>query len=304
MKRVLEKSIKKPVFTGSGVAICTPFAPGGEIDYQAFERLIEFQISNGTRAIIILGTTGENPTVNDGEFKDVVKFAVSRINGRVPIVVGTGKNDTAHSVKLSQTAEKLGANALLLATPYYNKTTQAGLIAHIKTVAAATSLPIILYNVPSRTGMSFTPETYAELARLPTVNGVKEAGGDFTLLLRTLHKCPDDFYIYAGNDDQITAMMALGAVGVISVLANIEPKRTQELCRLALENDFAAAAALQIELCDLIDALFLETNPIPAKAALEAMSLCGGRLRLPLIPMGEKNKAALLSTMRKHGLIT
>ncbi|MCL2676065.1 MAG: 4-hydroxy-tetrahydrodipicolinate synthase [Firmicutes bacterium] len=295
--------MKKPVFTGSAVAICTPFNNDGSIDYDALGRLIDWQISDGTSAVVLMGTTGENPTISDDEFSESVKFAAGHINKRVPLIVGTGRNDTAHSVKLSKIAKNLGADALLVVTPYYNKTTQRGLIVHTEAIAAATDLPIILYNVPSRTGMSFTADTYAQLAKIPTINGVKEASGNFTLMLQTFNKCPADFYMYSGNDDQITPMMSLGAVGVISVLANIMPKETAEICRFALEGDYKRSSALQIDLCDIIDALFVETNPIPVKAALDAMGRCGGTLRLPLVDMGERNRQVLMESMKKHGLI-
>ena len=295
--------MKKPIFYGSGVAVCTPFNDDNSVDFVSYQKLIEFQIANGTKALIVLGTTGENPTATDAEFEKIVSFAVKTVSKRIPVIVGTGRNDTAHSVALSIKAHRLGADALLVVSPYYNKTTQDGLVAHITAVASATDLPIILYNVPSRTGMSFTHQTYAKLAKLPTVNGVKEAGSDFTLLLRTLHACPKDFYIYCGNDDQITAMMALGAVGVVSVLANVAPKQTQDICAYALNKDFEKSAALQTELCDLIDALFTECNPIPAKAALTAMGLCKNNLRLPLVPISADNKKILISSLKRHGII-
>lgn len=295
--------MKKPVFRGSAVAVCTPFKSNGQIDYDAFATLIDFQIKNDTQAIVVMGTTGENPTISDEEFEMAVKFAITRTARRVPVIVGTGRNDTQHSVKLSKIAKQLGGDALLVVTPYYNKTTQAGLVAHVRAIADSTDLPIILYNVPSRTGMSFTAETYQELAKLPTVNGVKEASGNFTLLLQTLKKCPKDFYIYCGNDDQITAMMALGAVGVISVLANIAPSQTAQICNFCLEGQFEKSAQIQIDLCDLIDALFVETNPIPVKAALGAMGLCSSTLRLPLVDMSEKNKSVLFESMKKHKLL-
>jgi len=295
--------MKKPVFYGSGVAIATPFNADGSIDYVSYGKLIDWQIAEGTKAIIVLGTTGENPTVSDAEFEKMVAFSIKQINKRVPAVVGTGKNDTHHSIVLSKLAQKLGADALLVVNPYYNKTTQAGLVAHMNAIADSVDIPIILYNVPSRTGMSFSADTYAELAKHRNINGVKEASGDFGLILRTRKKCPDDFYLYSGNDDQITSIMSLGGVGVISVLANIEPKKTQESCEAYLKGDVRRSAQLQIEYCDLIEALFVETSPIPVKAALAAMGKCGGTLRLPLIEMSEKGKQQLFASMKIHDLL-
>ena len=295
--------MRKPVFYGSGVAIATPFHSDGSVDYPSFAKLIDWQIGQGTQAIIVLGTTGENPTISDEEFEKIVPFAIKQINKRVPAVIGTGRNDTHHAIVLSKKAQQMGADALLVVNPYYNKTTQAGLVAHVNAIADSVDIPIILYNVPSRTGMSFTADTYAECAKHKNVNGVKEAAGDFTLILRTRKKCPEDFYIYSGNDDQITSIMSLGGVGVISVLANIEPAKTQEICQAYLDGDVKRSAQIQIELCDLIDALFIETNPIPVKAALAVMDKCGGTLRLPLIEMSDKGKQVLFSSMKEHGLL-
>ena len=295
--------MKKPLFTGSGVAIVTPFKEDGSVDLVSYGKLIDWQIKEGTKAIIVLGTTGENPTINDAEFEKIVSFAIKHINKRVTTVIGTGRNDTHHSIVLSKLAEKLGADGLLVVTPYYNKTTQAGLIAHVTAIADSVNIPIILYNVPGRTAMSFTADTYAELAKHKNIVGTKEASGDFTLMLRTRKKCPDDFYMWSGNDDQITPIMSLGGVGVISVLANIEPKKTQEICEAYLSGDVKKSAKLQIELCDLIDLLFVEANPIPVKAALAEMGKCGGGLRLPLVEMSEKGKQTLFASMKLHGLL-
>lgn len=295
--------MKKPVFYGSSTAVATPFLENGEIDFESFAGLIDWQISEGTQALTILGTTGENPTVSDSEFTKMISFAVKRAAKRVPVIAGTGRNDTRHSVELSEEAQRLGADALLVVTPYYNKTTQAGLVAHTQKIADSVKLPIILYNVPSRTGMSFTAETYAELSKHPNINGVKEASGNFTLILQTLKKCPEDFYIYSGNDDQNVAIIAMGGVGAISVLGNIIPKITQENCKKALDGQIRQASRELADLCDLIDALFVETNPIPVKAALAAMGRCGKTLRLPLVDISEKNKQVLFAAMRAHGLI-
>lgn len=295
--------MKKPVFTGSAVAIATPFNAFGEIDYVSFSNLVSWQIESGTQAIVVLGTTGENSTVTDEEFKRLVSTAVEVSAKRVPIIAGTGRNDTAHSISLSKTARELGADALLVVSPYYNKTTQAGLVAHITAIADSVNLPIILYNVPSRTGMSFSASTYQTLSKHPNINGVKEASGNFTLLLQTLALCDKDFFIYCGNDDQITAMLSLGAVGVVSVLANIAPKETQEICTRFFDGDIKGSCNLQIKYCHLLDALFIETNPIPVKAALQMMGRCEGHLRLPLVEISQSNKQILKTEMQKLGII-
>ena len=295
--------MRTPVFTGSCVAIATPFDANGTINYNAFERLIEAQIAGGVDAICVCGTTGESATMTIREHIAAVDFCVEKVNHRVKVIAGAGSNDTSAAVYLSLHAQDSGADALLHVTPYYNKCTQAGLVKHYEYIADRVELPIILYNVPSRTGVSFTAESYKILSENPKINGVKEASGNFSLLAHTRHICPDDFYIWSGNDDQVVPMMSLGAKGVISVVSNIAPELMVKMSHLCLENNFEAASKLQIEYMDLIDALFCEVNPIPVKEALNMMGMEAGPVRLPLCEMAEKNKAVLKAAMERAGLL-
>ena len=295
--------MRTPVFTGSCVAIATPFDTNGTINYNAFERLIEAQIAGGVDAICVCGTTGESATMTIREHIAAVDFCVEKVNHRVKVIAGAGSNDTSAAVYLSLHAQDSGADALLHVTPYYNKCTQAGLVKHYEYIADRVELPIILYNVPSRTGVSFTAESYKILSENPKINGVKEASGNFSLLAHTRHICPDDFYIWSGNDDQVVPMMSLGAKGVISVVSNIAPELMVKMSHLCLENNFEAASKLQIEYMDLIDALFCEVNPIPVKEALNLMGMEAGPVRLPLCEMAEKNKAVLKAAMERAGLL-
>ena len=295
--------MKKPVFTGAGVAIITPMHADGSVNYAELGRIIDDQIEHGTDAIIICGTTGESATLTHEEHAECIRFAVEHTARRVPVVAGTGSNDTAYAVKLSQHAEEVGADALLLVTPYYNKASQTGLIRHYEYIADRTELPIILYNVPSRTGVSFTAESYQILSQNPKINGVKEASGNFSLLAHTRHLCGDDFYVWSGNDDQVVPMMSLGAKGVISVASNIIPGVMREMTHLCLDNDFQAASKLQIEYMDLIDALFCDVNPIPVKEALNLMGMEAGPVRLPLCELSEKNHERLRAAMAAKGLL-
>ena len=295
--------MKKPIFTGAGVAIITPFTSTGEVNYEEFKKIIDHQIAHGTDAIIIVGTTGESSTMTLKEHAEVVDFGCSYINGRVPVIAGAGSNDTVAAVELTREAAKSGASGVLSVTPYYNKTTQRGLIAHFNAIADASDCPVILYNVPSRTGVSFTAETYKVLSENPKINGVKEASGNFSLLAHTRHLCPDDFYIWSGNDDQVVPMMSLGAKGVISVASNIIPGVMREMTHLCLDNDFQAASKLQIEYMDLIDALFCDVNPIPVKEALNLMGMEAGPVRLPLCELSEKNHERLRTAMAAKGLL-
>jgi 4-hydroxy-tetrahydrodipicolinate synthase len=294
--------MRKPVFQGSGVAIVTPFRDDF-VDFGKLGELIEFQIQNGTDAIVVCGTTGEASTQTIPEHLASVEYAIKRAAGRVPVIAGTGSNDTAHAVMMSQNAEKSGADALLMVTPYYNKTSQAGLVKHFTHVADRVNIPIILYNVPSRTNLSFTAETYLELSKHPNINGVKEASGNFTLIAKTRSICPEDFYLWSGNDDQTVAMMSLGAQGVISVMANIMPRETAEMCKHALGGDFKAASELQLKLFDLMDTLFIDVSPIPVKTALNLMGMDVGHLRMPLCELSPANTEALKRAMRGAGLI-
>ena len=295
--------MRTPVFTGNCVAIATPFDANGNINYDAFGRLIDNQIEGGVDAICVCGTTGESATMTIREHIAVVEYCVKRVNHRVKVIAGAGSNDTSAAVYLSLHAQDSGADALLHVTPYYNKCSQAGLVKHYEYIADRTELPIILYNVPSRTGVSFTAETYRVLSQNPKINGVKEASGNFSLLAHTRYLCPDDFYIWSGNDDQVVPMMSLGAKGVISVVANIAPKLMVDITHRCLEGRFEEAARLQLDHMDLIDALFCEVNPIPVKAALNLMGRDVGGLRLPLCDISPANREILRAAMVRTGLL-
>ena len=293
--------MKAPVFTGSGVAIVTPMRPDSTVNFEKLDELIEFQLKNGTDSIVICGTTGETPTLSEQEHIDAIARAVKTVAGRVPVIAGTGSNSTAHCVELSKAAEQAGADAVLVVTPYYNKASKRGLVAHYTAVADAVNVPVIVYNVPSRTGVSMTVETYKELSRHPRINGVKEASGNVALAARTIAACGDEFNVWSGNDDQISPLMAVGARGIISVLANVMPAETARTAHLCLENNFLEAAREQVRLMEMIDALFCEVNPIPVKTALNLMGMDVGPLRLPLCDMAPENLERLKETMRHYG---
>ena len=295
--------MRTPVFTGSCPALVTPFDSNNAINYDAFGRLIDAQIAAGVDAVCVCGTTGESATMSIREHIAAVEFCVKRVDHRVKVIAGTGSNDTSAAVYLTRHAQDSGADAALLVTPYYNKASQTGLIKHYEYIAERTDIPMILYNVPGRTGVSFTAETYKVLAQNSKINGVKEASGNFSLLAHTRFLCGDDFYIWSGNDDQVVPMMALGAKGVISVASNIVPEVMVKMTHLCLDNDFEAASRLQIDYMDLIDALFTEVNPIPIKAAMNLMGMEAGSLRLPLCDISEKNLEVLRHSMRRMGLI-
>lgn len=294
--------MRKPLFTGSGVAIVTPFTKDA-VDLDAFGRLIDFQLANGTDAVIVCGTTGEASTMTYGERMRTIEYCVERINGRVPVIAGSGSNATPNAIALGRDAVRAGADGLLVVTPFYNKATQAGLVKHYTAIADAAEKPIILYNVPSRTGVTIAPETYAELAKHPNINGVKEAGSNLSNIQKTRNLCPDDFSIWSGNDDETAAICLMGGRGVISVAANVVPDRMHQLVRLCLANDFAAAANLQLDLKELCDTLFCEVNPIPVKTALELMGMCGGTLRLPLCEPSEEHRERIRKTLVRYGLL-
>lgn len=296
--------MKKPIFTGSGVAIVTPFTGDDlKINFSLFEEILEYQIQNGTDAIIVCGTTGEKSTLVYDEHVEALRIAVETVGKRVPVIAGTGSNDTKHAVMLSNDAERFGVDGLLMVTPYYNKASQDGLIESYSYIEKRVSTPIILYNVPSRTGVNIKPETYLELSKLPLVNSVKEANGDISALAQSMSLCGDNLNFYSGNDDQITAFMALGAKGVISVLANIAPKLTHDIAQYGLEGDLKKSAELQLEYIDLCNALFCDVNPIPVKAAMSMMGFDVGRCRMPLSPLNEKNTEHLKSVLKKHNMI-
>ena len=292
---------KTLLFTGSGVAIVTPF-DGYKTNYDAFGKLIEDQIEKGTDAIIVCGTTGEASTMPDAEHLAAIEFAVKTVNGRIPVIAGTGSNETAHAIELSKKAEELGADGLLQVTPYYNKTSSKGLYEHFKAVAEAVNIPILLYNVPGRTGVNIPVPVLKELAKIPNIVGVKEASGNIGYTAKIAAEIPE-LYIYSGNDDMIVPVLSLGGKGVISVLANVMPKETHEMCAAFFDGDTEKARELQLKYFDLIKALFIEVNPIPVKTALNLMGFDAGNLRLPLTEMAEENLEVLKASMKKAGLI-
>ena len=295
--------MREPVFTGACPAIVTPFDANGAVNYDAFGKLIDQQIAAGVDAICVCGTTGETSTLSIREHIAVVEYCVKRVDHRVKVIAGAGSNDTSAAVYLSQHAQDSGADALLLVTPYYNKASQTGLLKHYEYIADRVELPIILYNVPSRTGVSFTADTYKILSENPKFNGVKEASGNFSLLAHTRYLCGDDFYIWSGNDDQVVPMMSLGAKGVISVVCNIMPELMVDMSHACLEGNFDKASKLQIEYMDFIDSLFIEVNPIPIKCAMNLVGMEAGPLRLPLCEMSPKNLEVMKAAMKRVGLL-
>ena len=296
--------MNKPViFEGAGVAIATPMYQDGSVNFDVLAQMIDFQLKNKTDAVIVCGTTGEAKTMNTDEHIKVIKFVVDEVKGRVPVIAGAGSNDTAYGVSLAEEAVNCGADALLLVTPYYNKTSQEGLIHHFNYIADRAKKPIILYNVPSRTGLNILPETYAELSKHPMIVASKEANGDISALAKSIELCGDDLTFYSGNDDQTTAFMALGAKGVISVLSNIMPLEAHNIAAAALEGDFKKSAELQIKYLDMCNTLFCDVNPIPVKRALNLMGFEAGECRMPLYHLNEKNEKRLTQCMKKYGLI-
>ncbi|MBR6259131.1 MAG: 4-hydroxy-tetrahydrodipicolinate synthase [Oscillospiraceae bacterium] len=294
--------MKTPIFTGSSVAIITPFKDGG-IDFPKLAQLIDQQIAAGTAAITICGTTGESSTQTLEEHIEAVDFTVKHVNHRVKVIAGAGSNDTMAAMMLSEHAEKSGADALLLVTPYYNKATQKGLIRHFTYVADRVNIPIVLYNVPGRTGVSFTVDTYTELSKHPNINGVKEASGNFDLISRTIAACGDELNIWSGNDNEVVPMMSIGAKGVISVAANIIPEDMVKMTTACLNGDFITGRELQLKYFDLIGKLFIEVNPIPIKTAMNILGYDVGELRLPLCEMEPQNVEKLKQSLRNVGLL-
>lgn len=295
--------MKNPIFTGAGVAIITPFTADGKVNEKVLAEIIEYQIAHSTDAIVICGTTGESATLDHNEHTQTIKVAVDVTAGRIPVIAGTGSNDTAYALKLSNDAEKLGVDGLLMVTPYYNKASQEGLIKHFNYVADRVSTPIILYNVPSRTGCEIKPETYAELAKHKMIYAAKEATGNLSSIAKTISLVPEDFAIYSGNDDQITPIMSLGGKGVISVLSNILPQVAHDIAQTALDGDFKKSAELQLKYLELCNAMFMDVNPIPVKAAMRLMGIDVGPLRLPLCDMTPANTEKLKSVLQKYELI-
>ena len=295
--------MNQSIFKGIATALITPFTASGEVDYDAYGRLIDWQIDSGIDAIVSCGTSGEGPTLSDAEHKEVVRYAVEHANGRVPVIAGTGSNDTAYAVELTKFASEVGADAMLVVTPYYNKATQEGLYRSFMTIADASTKPLILYNVPSRTGCNIQPATYLRLSEHENIQAIKEANGNISAIVETMSLVHGKLDMYSGNDDQIVPILSMGGLGCISVLSNLLPKETCEITRRYFAGDVAGAAELQMHYVPLIQALFCEVNPIPAKAAMAAMGYCEDVLRLPLTPMEDANRARLLSCMRKEGLI-
>lgn len=295
--------MKEPIFTGAGVAIITPMNQDGSVNYDEFAKFIDFQIENGTDAIVVCGTTGESSTLRVVEHNEAIKWCVKYVNGRVPVVAGTGSNSTACAIEISKEACEAGADAILLVTPYYNKTSQRGLIAHYTAIHDATDKPIILYNVPSRTGLNIAPETAYELSKLPRVNGIKEASGNLEQVAKIRELCGDNLNIWSGNDDQIYEIMELGGKGVISVLSNICPQETHDIVQTYLDGNKEESKKLMDKYMKLAKAMFVDVNPIPVKEAVNLIGFNVGPCRLPLIEMDDKNKAYVKETMKEYGLI-
>ncbi len=293
--------MSKPVlFTGAGVALITPMHPDGRINFEKYRELIDYQIENGTDAIISIGTTGEAPTLEDDEHLEALRVAIEHTNGRVPVIAGTGSNNTEHAVFMSKEAQRMGADGLLLVTPYYNKTSQNGLIAHYTRIANSVDLPIILYNVPSRTGVNIQPKTVAELYKIPNIVALKQASGNLSETAQIAALC--DITLYSGNDDQIVPIMSLGGKGVISVLSNVAPQQTHDICAAWLDGDCERSLRLQLEWLDLANALFMDVNPIPVKEALNQMGFDVGDCRLPLAAMTAENKQKMTDVLRRYSL--
>lgn len=291
-----------PIFRGAATALITPITETG-VDYEAFGRLIDWQIDSGIDALVIAGTTGEGSTLSDDEHREVLRYAAQRIAGRVPAIAGTGSNDTAYAIDMTRYACSLGYDGMLVVTPYYNKATQKGLIQMFTAIADASTKPLILYNVPSRTGVNIAPATYAALADHPNICAIKEANGDISSAVATASLVGDKLDLYSGNDDQIVPMLSIGGSGVISVLSNLLPKETSEICHKFFAGDVAGSAKMQFKYLELINALFCEVNPIPVKAAMAAMGFCENYLRLPLTTMEKEHEEKLLSIMRSLDII-
>jgi len=293
--------MKKPIFEGMATAIITPITENG-IDYDAFGRLIDWQIDEGIDGLVVCGTTGESSTLTDEEHREAIEFAVKKVNGRVPVIAGTGSNDTAYALDLTKFACSVGVDGVLVVTPYYNKATQKGLIKLFTEIADVSTVPVILYNVPSRTGVNITPETVSVLAEHPNINAIKEASGNISQIAEVAALCGDKINIYSGNDDQVIPIMSLGGKGCISVLSNLLPKESSAMCKKFTSGDTKGACADQLKYLHLINALFCEVNPIPVKAAMAKMGFCEDYLRLPLTPMEDANREKLFNEMRNVGI--
>ena len=292
------------IFEGAGVALITPFKENGEVNFEKLEELVEEQIAGGTDAIIACGTTGESSTMTHEEDDEVIRFICNKVNHRIPVIAGTGSNCTREAVSKSIAAEKAGADGLLVVTPYYNKATQKGLIQHFTTIANAVSIPVILYHIPGRTGVTMKPETIVTLCKeVPNIVGVKEASGDFSAIAEIMHLSGGEIDVYSGNDDQIVPLLAMGGKGVISVLSNVAPRQTHEICASFFRGDVETSRRMQLEALPLINALFCEVNPLPVKAALNLMGKEVGPMRLPLTTMEEQNQERLAKAMREYGIL-
>lgn len=294
--------MKKILFEGCGTAIATPFTDTG-VNFEEFKKLLENQIENGIDAIIVCGTTGESSTMTKEERKETIKFVVDTVNGRTKVIAGTGSNNTGDAIEMSKYAESIGADGILIVTPYYNKTTQKGLVAHYTAIANAVTLPIIMYSVPSRTGVNINPETCLELSKVENIVAIKEASGNLSQVAKIASLCRDNLTIYSGNDDQIIPILSLGGKGVISVLSNVMPKFTHDMTKKYFEGEVKEACKMQLDVIDLIDSLFSEVNPIPVKYALNLMGYNFGMPRLPLIELSDANKEKMKEVMKKHNLI-
>ena len=294
--------MKNTIFTGMATAIVTPMHTDGSIDYEALGRFVEFQIGSGINGLVVMGTTGENATIEPEDQKKVIAYTVEKVAGRVPVIAGTGTNNTEHVLHNTRNACQVGADAVLVVTPYYNKATQNGLVTHFTAVADESTLPVILYNVPSRTGCNLLPKTVAKLSEHPNIAAIKEATGSLAQMIEIMHMCGDKIDVYSGEDGLTVPMMAMGAKGTISVLSNVAPRQSVAMTDACLRGDYAAAAKMQCDLLPLINALFSEVNPIPAKAATAAMGFGADALRLPLTSMEEQNRAVLFAEMRKLGI--
>ena len=294
--------MKNTIFTGMATAIVTPMHTDGSIDYEALSRFVEFQIGSGINGLVVMGTTGENATIEPEDQKKVIAYTVEKAAGRVPVIAGTGTNNTEHVLHNTRNACQVGADAVLVVTPYYNKATQNGLVTHFTAVADESTLPVILYNVPSRTGCNLLPKTVAKLSEHPNIAAIKEATGSLAQMIEIMHLCGDKIDVYSGEDGLTVPMMAMGAKGTISVLSNVAPRQSVAMTDACLRGDYAAAAKMQCDLLPLINALFSEVNPIPAKAATAAMGFGANALRLPLTSMEEQNRAVLFAEMRKLGI--
>lgn len=295
--------MKNTIFTGAGVAIVTPMNDDGSINYSQFADNIEFQIQNHTDAIIVCGTTGESATMTDAEHIECIRFAVEQTKNRIPVIAGTGSNDTKYAIELSVEAQNLGADALLLVTPYYNKTSQKGLATHFNLIADSVNIPVILYNIPSRTGVNINMDTYALMADHPNICAVKEASGNISYVARLIAEYGDKLDVYSGNDDQIVPIMSLGGKGVISVLSNILPLETHQIAQECLDNNVKKAAQMQLKYLDLINSLFIEVNPIPVKEAMNIIGMNAGPCRMPLVNISENNARVLKNSLNKINLI-